>query len=128
MSKDFNIEAAEQQAAYIDAAIKQQIADLAAYRGAHDVDGAATVVQTIADLEASKRNLTQLCQDYIESQQPRQEVLTEEERIAKPWNRMTAEDGLAVARQSKYGKNLDWNDAHVRAGWQEAQRRRHRGE
>jgi hypothetical protein len=41
---------------------------------------------------------------------------------------MSADDGLLVARNSKYGSNLDWNDPNVQAGYQEMQRRRGRGE
>ena len=41
---------------------------------------------------------------------------------------MTPDDGLQLAKTSKYGKNLDWSDPNVRNGYAEAQRRRYRGE
>jgi hypothetical protein len=80
-------------------------------------------------LTQQQNSLQALCQGYIQSQQPAQpEQLTEEERSARPWHKMTPDDGLALARTSKYGKSLDWNDPNVRSGYSEAMRRRHRGE
>jgi hypothetical protein len=94
-----------------------------------DHDAAAECIQQIADLDAARGNLTALYQQYTQSQQPRQpEVLTDEERHAKPWHKMDYNDTLALAQTSKYGKGLTWDDAHMRAGYAEAARRRSRGE
>jgi hypothetical protein len=47
---------------------------------------------------------------------------------AKAWHRMDYSDTLDLARNSKYGKSLTWDDPRMRAGYAEVQRRRHRGE
>jgi hypothetical protein len=41
---------------------------------------------------------------------------------------MDWQDVVDLARQSKYAKDIQPNDPHLIAGWQEAQRRRARGE
>jgi hypothetical protein len=80
-------------------------------------------------LEAERANLTALYQSYVASQQPSQpEQLTDAERFSRPWDKMTPDDALALAKTSKYGKNLSWDDPNVRAGYAEAAKRRARGE
>jgi hypothetical protein len=69
-----------------------------------------------------------LYQNYVQSQQPPQNYETPEMKAAKPWSQMTAQDALDLAKTSKYGKSLDFNDPHVVAGWHESQRRCQRGE
>jgi hypothetical protein len=87
-------------------------------------------VQTLADLEASKRNVLALHNQYVRSQQPppAPPELTAEEKAAKPWDKMTWEDGLDLAKTSKYGRDLDHSDPNVQAGYREVAARRARGE
>ena len=129
MANDFYEQAAATRANMIEAELAAAKADLAAYRANNDVESAAQAVQQLANLEAERANLNALYQGYVANQTPRQPPqLTPEARQAKPPERMDASDILELARTSKYGKGLDWNDPHMRAGWQEAQRRRSRGE
>jgi hypothetical protein len=126
---DFYLDAARQQLAQLDAEKAAALADLAAHRANGDRESAACCVQTLANLEAQRQNLTALANQYVASQHPpAQPELSAEERAARPWDRMTPDDGLQIAKTSKYGKNIDWNDPYVRAGYVEAQRRRARGE
>jgi hypothetical protein len=126
---DFYSDAAAQRLRQIEAERAAHLADLAAHRANGDTESAAMVVQALANAEAEKANLVSLHNQYVASQQPPPpEELTDAERFNRPWNKMTPDDALALAKTSKYGKNLDWNDPHVRAGWQEAQRRKSRNE
>jgi hypothetical protein len=129
MSNDFYLDAARARANEIEMELSAAKTDLLAHRHNQDVQSAGEAVQRIANLTAEQTNLRSLCESYIASQQPpAQPELTAEERAARPWHKMTPDDGLAVARASKYGKSLDWNDPNVQSGYAEAQRRRHRGE
>jgi hypothetical protein len=129
MSQDFYLNAAQQRAAELEMELSAAKTDLLTYRHNQDLQAAGEAVQRIADLTTQQSNLQALTQGYIQSQQPRQpEQLTEEERNARPWHKMTADDGLQLAKTSKYGKSLDWSDPNVRSGYAEAQRRRNRGE
>jgi hypothetical protein len=126
---DFYSDAASQRLAQIEAMRAQALADLATSKANSDYESAAASVQTIANLEAEKANVANLHRSYVASQTvPTPPELTREERDAKPWNRMTPDDALEIARGSKYGKDLNWDNPDVRAGWAEAQRRRSRGE
>jgi hypothetical protein len=69
------------------------------------------------------------CNQVIAQSQPRQpEQLSQEEINARPWDKMTPQNGLDLAKTSKYGRDLSFRDPHVIAGWHEANRRRARGE
>lgn len=128
MSDDFYSQAASHRLTQIEAERAAALADLAAHRANSDYDSAAASVQALANLDAERQNLVSLHQQYVASQQPAQQPeLSEEERNARPWHRMTPQDALDLAKTSKYGKDLDWNDPNVRAGWTEAQARRARG-
>jgi hypothetical protein len=129
MADDFYVQSAAKRASMIEAELAAAKADLAAFKANNDVDSAGNAVQQIANLTAEQQNLTNLYTAYVRSQQPPQaEELTDAERFNRPWHKMTPDDALALAKTSKYAKNLDWNDPNVKAGWAEAQRRRHRGE
>lgn len=129
MSDDFYTQSAGTRAVQIEAERSEALADLARARADGDIQNAAFYVQKLADLDAAGRNLLALHQNYVASQQPPvQEPATEGEIQARPWNRMTPDDALSLARKSKYASDLDWNDPNVRAGWQEMQRRRRAGE
>ena len=66
---------------------------------------------------------------YIRSQQPSSRQRPPPRNgIARPWDPMTWDDALDLARNSQYGKDLDHNDPHVQAGYREVARRRARGE
>jgi hypothetical protein len=129
MSDDFYTSAARQRLAVIDAARAQALADLQQHRASGDMDGAAESVQVVANLDSDRANLLSLHRQYVQSQQaPAPEQLSVEERNAKPWDKMTAQDGLELAKTSRYGKDLSFNDPNVIAGLHEVQRRRQRGE
>jgi hypothetical protein len=129
MTDDFYTHSARQRLAQIEATKAQALADLANAKATADYETAALSVQTIADLEAQKVNVINLHEQYMQSQTPpTPPELSTEERNAKPWNRMTPDDALALARTSKYAKKLDWDDANVQAGYREAMARRARGE
>jgi hypothetical protein len=129
MSNDFYSDAAAQRLRMLDAERAAHLADLAAHRANGDTESAATVVQALANAEAERGNLLNLYNAYVQSQQPPQpEQLTDAERFSRPWDKMTPDDGLALAKTSKYGRDLNWNDPNVRAGYAETQKRRARGE
>jgi hypothetical protein len=103
--------------------------DLNSYVAAGDKDSAAACVTELANLSRQQENLQLLRNQYLQSRTPPQQApQTREEWQAKPVEHMNYDDALKVFQESKYGKNLDWNDANMRAGYQEAMRRRQRGE
>jgi hypothetical protein len=129
MADDFYSHAAFQRLAQIEAMRAQALADLATSKANSDYESAAASVQTIANLEAEKANVANLHRSYVASQTPpTPPELSAEEKAAKPLHRMNWQDGLDLAKTSKYGKTLSWDDPHVRAGLAEAQARRRRGE
>jgi hypothetical protein len=129
MADDFYSYAASQQIAKLDAAKAQQLADLARAKADADYDSAAQSVQEIANLESARQNVLALHEQYVQSQTPRQlPELSAEEKAAKPLHRMDWNDALDLAKTSKYGKNLTWDDPNVRRGYQEVMARRARGE
>lgn len=126
---DFYRDAAARRMELLQAERAAATADLQAAKSNGDYDGAASAVQQLADLDAAAANLGNLYSRHVQSQTPAApEQLSAEEQHAKPWSRMTPQDALELARGSRYGKNLDFNDPHVRAGWAEANRRKARGE
>jgi hypothetical protein len=126
---DFYQDSAARRLQQIEAERAAALADLSAHRLNSDYDSAGQVIQQIANLDSERSNLTALYQQYVASNTPpAPEQLSDEERLAKPLGRMTPDDGLALARTSKYGKDLDWNNRDVVAGWHEARARRGRGE
>ena len=129
MSNDFYISAAQQRQNELEAERQAALADLAAHKANGDTMAAAATVQNLANLQSEFQNLKNLCDNYIASQQPAQQPeLTPEERAARPWHRMDYSDTLDLARTSKYGESLTWDDPHMRAGLAEARARRGRGE
>jgi hypothetical protein len=124
-NQDFYIESAVQRANQLEAAEAAALADIAAHKANGDKISAAQSLQELANIHTERANLNGLYQQYVQSQQPPQEPeLTQEERAAKPWNRMTYADAYELAKNSKYG--ID--DNGFRAGIAEVQRRRARGE
>jgi aminopeptidase N len=128
-NEDFYVSASQARAAQLEAEKAAALADLSAHKANGDVESAAEAVQRIADIDAARQNLETLYRNYARSQQaPQQAEVSDEERAARPWERMTPDDGLALARTSKYGRDLNWSDPHVAAAWREVQRRKARGE
>jgi|ERR1700687_3432611 len=126
---DFYLGAAEQRLRVLEAAKQRAVADLSEARACNDYEAAGVEIQTIASLDDQKASLIRLHQAHVQSQQQAQPVpQTAEEWRTKAVERMTPDDGLQVARGSKYAKDLDWNDPNVRKGYEEASRRRARGE
>jgi hypothetical protein len=129
MAKDFYLRAAKRQARALEAAKSTATANLNEARANRDPDLAGTYVQELADLSAAQENLSRLCNQYLQSQQPPQRpATTPEEWQAKPISAMDAADAIKLYQTSKYGKDLDWSNANLRAGYAEAMRRRSRGE
>jgi hypothetical protein len=129
MTDDFYSGAARRRMEQIQAEKAAAMADLQAHRLNADPDSAAQSVQTIADLDAAAANLENLYSRYVQSQTPpARPELTTEERAAKPWSKMDYSDVLEMAKGSRYGKNLNWNDPNMQAGYREVQRRKARGE
>lgn len=126
MAKDFYVKAAKAQYQALQTARAQALSDLEAAKQNDDKWAAAQSVQQLADLASAQENLGRLVSQYAASQQPAP-PLSEEERMARPLERMTPDDGLAIARTSRYARDLSWNDPFVQAGAAEAARRRSRG-
>ena len=126
---DYYLGIAQHRLNELEAARAHALAAIASAKAAGDYEGGADAVQCVANLDTEKQNLLRLHQQYVQSQSPPPPTpLSREEWRARPVERMTPEDGLAVARNSKYGGDLNWNDANVRLGWEEAQRHKARGE
>ena len=126
---DYYLGIAQHRLNELEAARAHALAAIASAKASNDYESGADGVQCLANLDSEKANLLRLHQQYVQSQNPPPPPpQSREEWKAKPVERMSADDGLQVARGSKYGGSLDWNDPHVRAGWEEAQRRRARGE
>ena len=129
MADDFYTFSARQRLQQINAGRAQALADLEVAKAQADYDSAGAAVQQIADLEAQRQAIVNLHDQYIRSQTPpEQPEASAEERFARPWDRMTWDDALDLARNSQYGKDLDHSDPSVQAGYREVQRRRGRGE
>ena len=128
-NEDFYTDSAKHQLERLDSERAQANADLQNAKAQGDYDSAAYSVQAIANIEAQKSNLLNLHNQYVQSQQPPARIpLTAEEFHAIPAEKMSWDHGLHVARQSKYGRSLNWNDPNVAAGYREAIARRGRGE
>src|SRR5262245_52304152 len=102
MAKDFYLDAAQQRMTAIEAERASALADLQACRVNDDADGAAVSVQTLADLAAAEQNLRNLVNQYQQSQMPAA-PLSQEEKMARPWEKMTYEDAWDLANTSKHG-------------------------
>jgi hypothetical protein len=126
---DFYLQAGAQRLAQIEAEKAAALADLAAHKANHDQDSAGASIQQIANLDVELANLGNLYQRYQASlNPPAPPEPSKEEREARPWNRMDWTDVTNLARQSKYARDIRPDDPNLIAGWQEAQRRRARGE
>jgi hypothetical protein len=126
---DFYLQAGSQRLAQIEAERAAALPDLAAYKANGDRESAAQSVQQLANLDSELQNLNSLYQRYQQSQNPpAPPPASKEERAARPWDRMDWEDVTNLARQSKYARDIRPDDPGLVAGWQEAQRRRQRGE
>jgi hypothetical protein len=124
---DWYIDIGRQRLAELNAGRAQALADLELAKSNGDHDSASTALQNIADIDAAQANLGRLYDQYVRSQQPPPEP-SKEERAARRISRMDWSDVVEMTRQSKYAKNIQPNDPNLIAGWQEAQRRRQRGE
>src|SRR5436190_9773400 len=112
---DYYLDLARQRAQQLEADKAELLAGLARAKANGDDYSGTEILQGIANNEQEVRNLHQLHNDYMAAKNPPPQVpLSREEWRARPVERMTAEDGLAVARNSKYGQDLNWNDANVR--------------
>lgn len=124
MAEDFYIQSASARAAQLEAELQAAKADLAAHRANNDVESAAMTVQSIANLENEKQNLSNLYTSYVRSQQPPPPE-TQEQKQAKPWSQMNYQDVWELASNSKYGSP---DESSFKAGMAEVARRRARGE
>jgi hypothetical protein len=123
MARDFYAKSAKRQWKAIETARAQTLAALADAKNVGDAYSGAEAIQTLADIDAQARNLAELQQKYYASQQG-PAPLSDEERFHKPLERMDYNDALALARTSRYGRNLTHDDPAVRSGYLEVQRRR----
>jgi hypothetical protein len=122
---DFYLRAASQRANIIQAETAAAQADLAAHRANGDLESAAEAVQRLANLQAEAANLSTLYSNYRRSTQPPAPAeVSQEERHARPWDRMDYSDTWAISKNSKFGVDED----AFRAGIAEVQRRKARGE
>jgi hypothetical protein len=130
MAQDFFIDAARSRAEAIEMELAACKADLLVHRQNGSLSEASDAVQRIADLTSQQSNLQALTQGYLQSQQPpAPEQLTDSERFARPWSKMTWQDGLDLAKTSRYvgEKGLSWDDPAVKSGYVEAMRRKSEG-
>jgi hypothetical protein len=129
MSDDFYAQSARRRYEQLQAERAAALADLQAHKSNGDADAAAYSVQQVADTDAALANLQNLYSRYQQSQTPpAQPVVSAEERAARPADRMDWQDVVELARGSRYAKNIKPNDPALVAGWNEANRRRQRGE
>src|SRR4051794_40686365 len=103
----------------IEADRRRALADLADAKANSDYETASLSVQAIANLDAERANLATLIASMWPASSRGSPSHYRPKRGRQPWNRMTPDDALELARTSKYSRNLDWNDPHVRAGWVE---------
>jgi hypothetical protein len=127
MADDWYVERGRQRLAALRAGRAQCIADLEAAKRDGDADAADSAIANLADIDQQERNTISLYNQYAASQAPPPEPSLEERR-ARPIDRMDWNDIVEMTRQSKYAKNIRADDPNMIAGWQEAQRRRARGE
>jgi hypothetical protein len=127
---DFYTFAARERLQRINAERSRARAELEEAKASGDSYAAGDAEEAIAQADMREQALVALHQRYVASQAPPPEPpeLTPEEKFAKPWDRMDWQDGLDLARTSKYGKDLDHTDPNVVAGYAEVTRRRQRGE
>jgi hypothetical protein len=126
---DFYLQAGSQRLAQIEAERAAALADLAAHKANGDRESAAQSVQQLANLDSELQNLNGLNQRYQASvNPPPPPEPSPEERAARPISRMDWSDVVEMTRQSKYAKNIRLDDPNLIAGYNEAMRRRQRGE
>jgi hypothetical protein len=123
MARDFYEKSVRKQWRAIEVARQQSLTALAEAKNVGDSFSGAEAIQNLADLDAQARNLQALQQQYYASQAG-PPPLTEEERFHKPLEKMDYNDALALARTSRYGRNLTHDDPAVRSGYAEVARRR----
>jgi len=123
---DYYSHLARQQIQRLDASAAQARADLEMAKANADYESAGVAVQTLADIEQQKQNVLNLHDQYVRSQQgpPPPPEPTQEEKAARPWDKMDYGDVWEMSQNSKYG--VDENA--FRAGMAEVARRRARGE
>jgi hypothetical protein len=125
---DFYQESAEARMERLNYQRQMALVNLQEAKLTGDLHAGGEYAQEVADIDAAKANLVRLHNSYVQSQQQQPIPQTREEWRVKSAERMTPEDGLEVARNSKYGANLDWNDPGVQRGYAEMQRRRRTNE
>jgi hypothetical protein len=128
MAQDFFIEAAQAQAAEIDADIAEIDAGLARCRADGDDHSARRLIQGRAEANAKRRNLVAEYNAYVAANTPRQpEPLTEGEYLAMPADKMLQRPD-AIAKLYATSRYYDPNDAEsnrrYQAGLVEVQRRK----
>ena len=123
---DFYVEAAQRRLNEIEAGRAHATAAPASAKAENDTYSASEAVQLLADLNAQERNLRQLHQQHVASQNPpAPPPPTDSEFMAKSPEKMDYSDVWRVASKSKYGQP---DEASFRAGIAEVARRRGRGE
>jgi hypothetical protein len=123
MSDDFYTDVARRRLAQIEAEEAQAQAHLIAARANGDTDYGTEQAEALEVLALRKQALLQMHQQHVASQNPPpRPQQTREQLRAKPIEQMDGNDAVQIWRTSKYGKDLDWNNPDVRAGWEFAKR------
>jgi len=127
MSDDFYIESGKSRLQEIAVECADALASLERAKLQSDFETAGQCVQQLANLDSEHNNLVGLYNRYVAANQPPPPP-TLEERRARPIHAMDWNDIVEMTRQSKYARNIRHDDPHMLAGYQEAMRRRGRGE
>src|SRR3974390_3227999 len=97
--RDFYIDAAAKRVQQLDGERAAAQADLVAHKANGDYDSASDAGQRIANIDAEARNVEDLYSRYVMSQQrPAPPPQTDQERLAKPWNKMDGNDLVEMVR------------------------------
>ena len=118
---DFLFKSANSRLGIIDAAQRRLGADLAEAQQYGNTTEAGEIIQQMANLEAEKRNMQQLKDDYMRGQQPNDEEVSEAEFMAMTPKQMKRhpQAGALVDRifsKSKYYTPDQWSDPKVQKG------------
>ena len=129
MADDWYVEMGRQRLLEINAARSQALADLEQAKANYDSDSASDAIQRVANADAERANLSNLYDQYVRSITPPAPLeVSLEERRARPFSAMDWNDVVEMTRQSKYARNIRPDDPNMIAGYQEAMRRKARGE
>jgi hypothetical protein len=124
-AEDIYTFAARERLQRLEADRARALAELQEAKASNDTYAMGDAVEAIAALDVRKECILGLHDRYVRSQTPVQPPeLTQEEKHAKPWDRMDYGDVWEISNTSKHGCDPEW----FKAGISEVARRRARGE